>query len=73
MRKPTALMIELMVSRLSPWTGPVERRDPATYRTQSQHLTWRCKAPLCGRFAMDGAYLTGFCNFCRTPRHPPNA
>ena len=62
-------MIALMVERSrQPWTGPVERRDPATVRQRSEHRTWRCPAPLCGRFTMDGAYLKGVCNWCQTAR-----
>jgi hypothetical protein len=64
-----ARAIALMVNRIErPWTGPVERRDPDTVRERSVQLTWRCQAPLCGRFTMDGAYLVGRCNFCGAPR-----
>lgn len=53
---------------LAPWTGPVERRDPASYRSASIQLTWRCANPYCGQWTMDGSYLTGRCNHCQTPR-----
>lgn len=48
------------------WRGPVERRDPASYRTRSVHETWRC--PSCRSWTMNGAYLLGLCNWCFTPR-----
>jgi hypothetical protein len=61
-------MLALMYERSrSPWTGPVVRHQ--VERKPSLHLTWRCPAPLCGRFTMDGAYLKGRCNFCNHPRN----
>jgi hypothetical protein len=48
------------------WTGPVIRRDPATYQLPSIHHTWRCTG--CRQWTMNGAYLVGRCNFCGVAR-----
>lgn len=50
------------------WTGPVVRRDPASYQRRSEHLTWMCKNAHCRQWTMNGAYQRGRCNFCETPR-----
>lgn len=62
--------IDLFVRRYltPPWTGPVVRRDPDAVRTTSVQHTWRCAGAFCGQWTMDGAHLTGRCNFCGTPR-----
>lgn len=48
------------------WTGPVERRDPATYQRRSEIQTWLCYA--CRTWTMHGAYKVGRCNWCHEPR-----
>jgi hypothetical protein len=53
-----------------PWTGDVIRRDPADYRRRSEILTWICANVHCRQWTMNGAYKTGRCNFCTTPRPP---
>lgn len=49
-----------------PWTGPVVRRDPATYQLPSEVQTWLCYS--CRTWTMHGAYLRGRCNWCHEPR-----
>lgn len=44
------------------WTGPVERRDPASYQRRSVHETWACRS--CRNWTTDGAHLVGRCNWC---------
>jgi hypothetical protein len=67
-----AATIALMIRNDRPWIGPVERRDPVTYRGRSYHETWVCPGPFCGHWTMNGAYKIGKCNFCNTarPAHP---
>jgi hypothetical protein len=55
-------------ARRQAWTGPVVRRDPAAIRQQSVHETWVCANEWCRQWTMNGAYRTGRCNFCQTPR-----
>jgi len=50
------------------WSGPVERRDPASYRCRSVVQTWMCVNAFCRQWTMHGSYLTGRCCFCQTPR-----
>lgn len=58
--------IGIAMADLLPWTGPVVRRDPASYQRPSEIRTWLCRS--CRSWTMNGAYLSGRCNFCHTPR-----
>lgn len=59
------------------WTGPVVRLADLSDAERialggrarddvlpSVHLTWRCTNPFCRHWTMNGAHLTGRCNFC---------
>ena len=50
------------------WTGPVVRRDPASYQLPSLQLTWRCSGRHCGHWTMPHAYEPDRCNFCGARR-----
>lgn len=50
------------------WSGPVIRRDPATYQRPSQLLTWRCANVHCREWTMPHAFEPDRCNFCGTTR-----
>lgn len=66
---PTRFASDTVWARaVEPWTGPVLRRDPASYRQRSVHYTWRCPNPSCGHWTMNSAWKYGRCNFCGTPR-----
>jgi hypothetical protein len=62
---------DAIIAEATPWLGPVERRDPATYQRRSIVQTWRCHGhhPRAGwHWTPSGSYDAGRCLTCGTPR-----
>jgi hypothetical protein len=59
---------DAIAGRLDPWLGPVERRDPTTYRKRSIIEFWRCVNPYCRQYTPRGSAAAGMCLVCFTPR-----
>jgi hypothetical protein len=50
------------------WTGPVVRRDPASYQQPSRILFWKCANAYCRQWASDQTHTPARCPYCFTPR-----
>lgn len=55
-----------LLNRPPSWHGPVERRDPETYRGKSDVIQ-RCNNPYCREYPPRGSRAVGRCLVCNTP------
>jgi hypothetical protein len=66
-QKRAAIARELYLkTRKASWHGPVERRDPKTYRGRSD-VVQRCQNPYCREYPPAGSRASGRCLVCNTP------
>jgi hypothetical protein len=50
------------------YNAPTVIRVAAPAGRAAAHETWFCRAPHCRNWTSNGAYLTGNCNHCGTPK-----